>query len=85
MSGLWLMDVAGTIDCLYTTHGLKPITPPCYPQPPKSTYCDLAIPSNSRCRIPPTIATMDQRRAPEYIIEVFASPESVKDVVRGSV
>jgi autophagy-related protein 101 len=28
---------------------------------------------------------MDQRRAPEYIIEVFASPESVKDVVRGSV
>jgi autophagy-related protein 101 len=29
--------------------------------------------------------TMEQRRAPEYIIEVFASPESVKDVVRGSV
>jgi hypothetical protein len=28
---------------------------------------------------------MEQRRAPEYIIEVFASPESVKDVVRGSV
>lgn len=27
--------------------------------------------------------TMDQRRPPEYIIEVFADPSSVKDVVRG--
>ncbi|KAG9235518.1 autophagy-related protein [Amylocarpus encephaloides] len=26
---------------------------------------------------------MDQRRAPEYIIEVFADPSSVRDVVRG--
>jgi autophagy-related protein 101 len=30
-----------------------------------------------------TLLTMDQRRPPEYIIEVFASSESVKDVVRG--
>jgi autophagy-related protein 101 len=29
------------------------------------------------------IITMDQRRPPEYIIEVFADPSSVKDVVRG--
>jgi hypothetical protein len=26
---------------------------------------------------------MEQRRPPEYIIEVFADPSSVKDVVRG--
>lgn len=29
------------------------------------------------------IAAMEQRRPPEYIIEVFADPSSVKDVVRG--
>jgi hypothetical protein len=29
------------------------------------------------------LLTMDQRRPPEYIIEVFADPSSVKDVVRG--
>jgi hypothetical protein len=29
------------------------------------------------------LATMEQRRPPEYIIEVFADPSSVKDVVRG--
>jgi hypothetical protein len=29
------------------------------------------------------IKAMDQRRPPEYIIEVFADPSSVKDVVRG--
>merc|ERR1711939_243875 len=28
-------------------------------------------------------STMEQRRPPEYIIEVFADPSSVKDVVRG--
>ena len=28
--------------------------------------------------------TMEQRRPPEYIIEVFADPSSVKDVVRGT-
>jgi len=28
---------------------------------------------------------MEQRRPPEYIIEVFADPSSVKDVVRGTV
>jgi len=27
---------------------------------------------------------MDTRRPPEYIIEVFADPSSVKDVVRGN-
>jgi hypothetical protein len=27
---------------------------------------------------------MEQRRPPEYIIEVFADPSSVKDVVRGN-
>jgi len=30
------------------------------------------------------IFAMEQRRPPEYIIEVFADPSSVKDVVRGS-
>lgn len=29
------------------------------------------------------IFSMEQRRPPEYIIEVFADPSSVKDVVRG--
>lgn len=29
------------------------------------------------------LIAMDQRRPPEYIIEVFADPSSVKDVVRG--
>jgi hypothetical protein len=29
------------------------------------------------------ILAMEQRRPPEYIIEVFADPSSVKDVVRG--
>ena len=29
------------------------------------------------------VYTMEQRRPPEYIIEVFADPSSVKDVVRG--
>jgi hypothetical protein len=27
---------------------------------------------------------MEQRRPPEYIIEVFADPSSVRDVVRGN-
>ncbi len=30
------------------------------------------------------ILAMEQRRPPEYIIEVFADPSSVKDVVRGT-
>jgi hypothetical protein len=30
------------------------------------------------------ILAMEQRRPPEYIIEVFADPSSVKDVVRGN-
>jgi hypothetical protein len=30
-----------------------------------------------------SILAMEQRRPPEYIIEVFADPSSVKDVVRG--
>lgn len=30
------------------------------------------------------IVAMEQRRPPEYIIEVFADPSSVKDVVRGN-
>jgi hypothetical protein len=30
------------------------------------------------------LGIMEQRRPPEYIIEVFADPSSVKDVVRGS-
>jgi autophagy-related protein 101 len=30
------------------------------------------------------IVVMEQRRPPEYIIEVFADPSSVKDVVRGT-
>jgi hypothetical protein len=29
------------------------------------------------------LLAMEQRRPPEYIIEVFADPSSVKDVVRG--
>jgi hypothetical protein len=28
--------------------------------------------------------TMEPRRAPEYIIEVFADPSSVRDVVKGN-
>jgi hypothetical protein len=31
------------------------------------------------------LGIMEQRRPPEYIIEVFADPSSVKDVVRGTV
>ena len=31
------------------------------------------------------LGIMEQRRPPEYIIEVFADPSSVKDVVRGIV
>ncbi len=27
---------------------------------------------------------MDQRRPPEYILEVFADPTCVKDIVRGA-
>jgi hypothetical protein len=32
----------------------------------------------------PEVFAMEQRRPPEYIIEVFADPSSVKDVVRGT-
>ena len=27
---------------------------------------------------------MESRRAPEYILEVFADPDSVKDIVKGA-
>lgn len=40
-------------------------------------------PSTVILRMLENLLTMDQRRPPEFIIEVFADPSSVKDVVRG--
>ena len=53
-----------------------------------ATHMHLPLHHRTLCftgkqRMIQTLLTMDQRRPPEYIIEVFASPESVKDVVRG--
>lgn len=45
------------------------------------TYDNKRPLSNHKC--PGAVDIMDQRRPPEFVLEVFASPESVKDVVRG--
>jgi hypothetical protein len=74
------LDLDLAVAVAYRPQGIES-TPPLF-STKASTLPQLHL-SEGKCDTA-YLLTMEPRRAPEYIIEVFADPSSVRDVVKGN-